>query len=295
MRVLLWFTLAAALVWAGWWVVGSRAALRGAEAAFAAAPAAGWQATHGGISVAGFPNRFDLTVTDPSVARGGFGWRGPFLQVFALAYRPGHLIAVLPDTQVLTLAGLDLPLTADRMQASLFVSPQGFDRSTFDADGITLAGIRAASLNVALKTEPDVAPRLRLGLEVLDIAVPAPLRPEALPPTARRLYVDGYITLSAPLDRAALTAPPRVESVEIGPALLAWGPLVVEIAGALRPDARGFASGRLSLTASDPDLAAALYARLGLPPDGGAQEIVLSGGRIRFGERDLGPAPRLSP
>lgn len=299
MRILVWITLAAAALWAGWWVVGSRVALRGAEAAFAAAPETGWQATNDGIAVAGFPNRFDLTITGPAIARDGWGWRGPFLQVFALAWRPTQIIAAFPETQTLTLAGADVPLTVAKMQASLALAGAALDRATLAAEAPVLAGIAAASATLAIRVEPHDPRLYRLGAEVLDIAMPSDLRPEGLPPVARRLYLDANVMISAPLDRQAATAPPRVETLQIAQAFLAWGDLMMGVNGVLRPDAEGLAAGRLAVTLSDPALAGAVLTRAGLLPRGAVPPsnlpLVLAGGRIRLGPFDLGPAPRLSP
>lgn len=299
MRFLLWIVLAAALAWSGWWVLGSRAALYGAEAAFAAAPAAGWQATNHGIAIAGFPSRFDLTVTDPAIARDGWGWRGPFLQVFALAYRPAHMIAAFPPAQTLTLAGTEVTLTAGKMQASLILSGTALDNATLAAETPVLAGIAAASATLALKSEPHDPSLYRLGAEVLDLAMPPQLRPEALPPVARRLFLNAHVRLSAPLDRQAAAAPPRIENLQISQAFLAWGDLVMGVDGVLKPDAAGFAEGRLTVTLSDPALAGDVLSRAGLLPEGAVPPsdlpLVLAGGRIRLGPFDLGPAPRLVP
>jgi hypothetical protein len=299
MRLLVWITLVCALLWAGWWFVGSQAARRGAEAAFAAAPAAGWDASQQGIAVAGFPNRFDLTVTAPALARDGWGWRGPFLQVFALAWRPQHLIAAFPTDQVVTLAGTDRPLTVARMQASVVLSGLALDRANLVAETVASGELAAASVTLAIR-QPDVSkPDLwRIGAEVLDLRLPEHLRAKDLPPVARRLWLDAHATLSGPLDRSALTAPPRIETLEIT-ALFAWGDLVAEATGSLRPDPQGLAQGSLKLRLTDPAAAGELLARAGLLPAGAVPPsdltVSFTGGRTRLGPFDLGPAPRLAP
>ena len=59
MRGLLALVAVLALAWAGYWVVGSRAVHRAAEACFAQVRAQGLTADHGRLAVRGFPSRFD--------------------------------------------------------------------------------------------------------------------------------------------------------------------------------------------------------------------------------------------
>ncbi len=299
MRLILWTSILLATLWAGWWMVGSRAALHGAEAAFAAAPAAGWQANHGGIAIAGFPNRFDLTIAAPAVARGGWGWQGGFLQILALSYQPNHLILAFPPVQTLTLPAGDLTLTADRMRASLVFDPSGaaLDRVVLEAMDLTAAGARAGRLELALRRAEGGA-RYQIFAELTDAALP-PALAAGLPAASGSARIDGFLTLSAPLDRAALAKPPAAAQIEITRAELNLGTLRAEASGSLAPDARGLAVGRITVSLSDPAAAGTLLATAGLLPEGALPpgELVLdfAAGRVRLGPFDLGRAPRLAP
>ncbi|HSF64747.1 MAG TPA: DUF2125 domain-containing protein, partial [Paracoccaceae bacterium] len=100
MRWLLWIVVAAATLWSGYWFAGSRALERGAVQAIAMQAAQGF-VSQADVSVQGFPNRFDLTLTEPRFgdpAR-GLVWEAPFAQLFALSYKPWHLIAAFPPEQ----------------------------------------------------------------------------------------------------------------------------------------------------------------------------------------------------
>ena len=121
MRALLGIVLAVAGLWAGYWWVGSSAVERGAVDWFAAQEAKGMVARNGGIAVSGFPNRFDLTVTAPELANPaqGIGWSAPFAQVFAMTWKPWHIIAALPQEQTLRLPGQDVTITSTRLPASI--------------------------------------------------------------------------------------------------------------------------------------------------------------------------------
>lgn len=299
MRILIALTLTLALAWAGWWVLGSRLALRGAEAAFAAAPAAGWQASHAGIAIAGFPSRFDLTVTEPAIARDGWGWRGSFLQVFALAYDPQNLILAFPPEQTVTLPSGEMRLTAEGMRASLAIDRAGpaLDEAILEARTFSAGDIAGSALELALRRDPAAPGRYRAFARVASLDLPQALRPGGLPPGPARAEADGYIVLTEPLDRSALAAPPALARIEITRASLVWGGLMAGIDGRLAPDAAGLAAGELRLRLSDPAVAGDILARAGLLPQGAVPpaEVTLSftGGRIRLGPFDLGPAPRL--
>ena len=128
MRVILWVTLAFGLLWAGYWVVGSRAVAGGAATWFAGAADQGITASQSGISVSGFPNRFDLTVTAPHLSdpASGWGWQAPFAQVFAMTWKPWHVIAALPNSQDIIAPGQRITLASSKMRASLRVVPVCF-------------------------------------------------------------------------------------------------------------------------------------------------------------------------
>ncbi|WP_439117971.1 DUF2125 domain-containing protein, partial [Nereida ignava] len=87
MRWIIGACLAAAVLWAGYWFVGSTAAERGAKAWFADRSAQGWVADYDSIETRGFPSRFDTTINALELAdpRTGWAWSAPFFQVFALS------------------------------------------------------------------------------------------------------------------------------------------------------------------------------------------------------------------
>ena len=74
MRAILWLVLGLGVVWGSYWFVGSNVVENAAIDWFAHAADQGIAATEDGISVAGFPNRFDMTVTNPHLADPATGW-----------------------------------------------------------------------------------------------------------------------------------------------------------------------------------------------------------------------------
>ena len=92
---------------------------------FDAEVAEGRVATYETLEVVGFPSRFDLTITAPVLAdpARGMAWRAPFAQVFAMSWKPWHLIASLPGGQEISVSGQKFGLDTDRLMASLLLVP----------------------------------------------------------------------------------------------------------------------------------------------------------------------------
>lgn len=149
MRGLVALVMAAAVAWGGYWYAGSRAVLAGARAALAELRDQR-RGDAAGVTLAGFPSRFDLTIAAPSLtsADGSLGWAAPFVQIFALSYQPHHLIAVWPHQQSLTIAGQRLTLLSSDMRASAVAGASlalPLDHAQMVASGITLGSTRAAT------------------------------------------------------------------------------------------------------------------------------------------------------
>ncbi len=323
MRALIWITLAAALAYGGYWGVGSRLARSNIEAALGDLRAEG-RAEYSGLSLAGFPSRFDLTVTDPALTSpdGWTRWAAPFVQVFALAYRPNHLIAVWPDRQTLRLGAETIAITSTDMRASAVFAARSdlaLDRSSLVATGLALssdAGWGVAIAEARLATRQSGETSHTVGLEITGAEPSPPLRqlldPEGkLPPTLERIHLDADAVFDRPLDRFAGGA--RLEGIELRDLTLDWGGVKLSLSGALTVGAEGYLEGRLRLHASDwravyrvvvalstlkpeivPTIEAALAQQAETAGSGDALELplIFSGGRISLGPLPLGPAPR---
>ena len=105
MRKLLFLMVVLVALWSGYWFVGSNAVREGVNGFFADAATQGLVAENTGVTVAGFPNRFDLTVEGLHLAdpASGAGWNAPFVQVFAMTWKPWHIIAAFPPEQEVVL------------------------------------------------------------------------------------------------------------------------------------------------------------------------------------------------
>lgn len=327
MRRLIWITLVLAGLYAGYWALASRGVLAAVRGEVARLEAAGL-AEVGEVTLAGFPSRFDLTFRDAAVVdRSGFyGWSAPFFQVFALSYRPNHLIAVWPEAQEVLVAGLPLSVTSEDMRASAVFAGTGLALDHMALVGKTLTltppegpGLALAEARLASRTAPGVDNGHDLGLALFRIA-PDPALARALDPEGRLpaeidwLRLDAVLAFDRPLDRAALAGgAPRLTGVELREASLRWGPLSLEGEGRLAPDTAGLLEGRVDLVARDwrelvrlatlaglvrPEIAPTFEAALEQidAADGDAQALRVpltwKNGRTSLGPIPLGPAPR---
>jgi hypothetical protein len=327
MRAIIGVVAVLAALWSGYWAVGSRL-MQGAVAGwFDAQTAQGVLAEHEAISVSGFPNRFDLTVTAPRLqdpAR-GVVWQAPFLQGFMMTWKPWHLIAAFPPTQTLDLQGQQIVLQNGKTQASLVLLPGtdlGLDRITLVSESPVLTSslgwtVEAREVRFATRRDAGLSNGQELGLEVTGLAPDPRLRAAIpdLPPTLEVLRLDLAAALSAPLDRNVAVTRPAVERLVIRSASLQWGPIRAELTGDLAADASGLAEGRMTLELTNGSALVPIAVAAGLvsaevgetlagmitrmQATAGANgalnlPLVLRGGVMRFGLIPLGPAPRLN-
>lgn len=319
--------LVAALGWMVWWAIGQTAYEQGLAAWIADRRAQGWTAEYAELDTLGFPNRFDTTIREVSLAdpATGIGWSAPFAQILSLSYRPNQAIAVLPPRHVLTLPGESVTLTQEDARASVFLEAStalALDRARLVVDRLTARSDAGWSLalsaaRLAADRVAGAANTYRLGAEATDIALPegarALLDPGAdLPALVGRLRLDATVGLDGPLDRKALEAGmPRIGTVEVADLSLDWGAAGLKADGALTVDAAGFPEGTLMVTAADwrrvlrmavdlglvaPDAAGGFETALALieKPDGSASlPLGFRGGLANLGPIPLGPAPRL--
>lgn len=324
MRLMLIAIILAAIGWSGYWFVGARAVGHNTAAWFTSQPDAEYEA----LTLRGFPNRFDLTVTGPQLAEPvrGLGWSAPFLQVFALSYRPHHVIAVWPHEQSLHLPGETVMLGSADLRASLVVSPDdnlALDRATLVGNGLRLVSdlgwsARAEELRAALRRNGESTHSHDFAVELTGLApelgLMALLDPSGqLPARIDMLRLDLTTELDRPLDRHAAQHPPQLTGFVLHEARLDWGETRLRLAGAVQIDRLGLASGGLTLTAEGwealtagleasglLDARTAAWLNLGLaglePTEEGAVEmpLTLRNGVLWFGPMALAELPPLN-
>lgn len=325
MRALLWIATVLVVLWSGYWFVGKTTVERGFEAFVQAAPESGLTVSQAGYRVAGFPNRFDLTVTDPRVTdqRSEIRWEAPFVQVFSLSYRPWHVIAAFAPQQTIRTVVEDITLQSGKLQASVVVSPNTaltLDRATVVGDDITATSslgwvLAAQTLRFATRSDPSLTNTYDIGLELLNLSPDPALaaRLPDLPPQIALARVNANATLSAPLDRFAGEARPGLTALSLREAVVTWGALSLSAKGDLRV-VDGLPEGRIALRATGwrnlvvmatsmglitPDFAPTMtnmmqaVAGASGDPDVLEMPLIFEGGQMLLGPLPLGPAPRL--
>jgi len=319
--------LVGALLWMVWWVIGQTAYEKGLAAWIEDRRDDGWTADYGELNTVGFPNRFDTTVTDVALIdpQSGVAWTGPFVQFLSLSYRPTRVVAVLPHDHALSVAGETVAIHHEDARASVFL-----DASTSLAlDGVRLVveALEArsdAGWTVALTQGRVAAERVeaavgtyRLGVEVLDIDPPEPLRAfldpsRDLADTVSRLHLDATVELDGPLDRAAVESGfPTLERMDLAELSIDWGGVEIAARGELIVDNAGWPEGTLLVTTSDwrrllrmasdtglvsSDATGALETAFGLiEKSDGSLELPLGFGEglMNLGPIPLGPTPVL--
>ena len=306
MRALLWVTGVLAALWGGYWVVGSRAALSGTEAWLD-----GSNVVYQDVSVAGFPNRFDVTVTGVSAVdtASGLGWNAPFVQVFAMGWKPWHLIAALPNEQEITFQNQRVNVESARMMGSLLLVPGAdlaLSETVVEAEGLVLQsslGWQGAAEKAVVSTRAiGQGNDHRFGLSVTRIAPGALVQDVGLPAVIDAVRVDAILGFSAPLDLHA--AQTQVISVDLREARVDWGDLGLIASGQIAPDAAGFAAGEVSLQVTGWQVLPEALRGLGLIEPAFEPKLMqglelLSGGqdnvsvtvRARDGQVFMGPFP----
>lgn len=322
--------LVVAAVWMGLWAVGSVLYERGLTAWVEARRAEGWAADVGELNVAGFPNRFDTTLTDVRMAdpATGVAWSAPFVQFLSLAYKPHQVIAVLPETHTFSTPLQTMSITHERARGSLFLEPSTslpLDRAVAVIDTLVLTSTLGwdVSLNEARLAAEKVAATnttYRIGAEMTDLrpslGTRAVLDPAGvLPDTVAELRLDAMLDFTAPWDRSAIeVARPQVTAIDLRDLSARWGDVTFRAAGELSVDAAGLPEGRITVKAVEwrrlldmaigtglladtfrPALERALELMAALEGPSNTLDAPLSfeNGFVSFGPIPLGPAPRI--
>ena len=326
MRALQVVVLVLGVLWGGYWLAGSIALQKAAEGWFAAEVSAGRQATARTIEVHGFPSRFDLTMTDVHLADPvtGFGWDAAFVQVFSMTWKPWHLIAALPNAQVITLPDQQIGLASSKLQGSLKLVPgAALALDAVVVDGADLVAtsslgwvLKAARAELATRQDASVANGHEVNLTVTGL-VPDPALMAAiaaasdLAPLVELAQIDLVAGFSAPIDRFAGRAKPQVMALTLKAGQLRWGDLVVTSKGAVVADAAGLAEGRIDIHIENwreliapavamglikAEVAPTVENMMRLMAQGGTAldlPLVMQAGRMSLGPIPLGPAPRM--
>ena len=327
MRKLLWLALAMAGLWGGYWFVGSNMLKTQTATFFDGAAANGLVIRRDDISVAGFPNRFDLTVdgldiSDPAT---GFGWKAPFVQLLTMTWKPWHIIAAFPNDQVIVLPDQSVAVKSDRMMASVHLHPTsalGLYETRFESANLGLTSDQGWTIGVeklfASTLEDAANPTVqRVGLTVdnlaPDPAVMTALAATDLPAMIETLHLDLSATFTAPVQLNAPENQPLLSAVNVKDARIIWGALKLIADGTLTAGPDGVADGTITIRINgwrrlppvlaalgwvNPDMAPNIerglevMAKAGPDPEILELLLVCANGRMSLGPFPLGPAPQ---
>lgn len=312
MRKLILLTCVIAGLWAGAWALGA-ALIRGQMAALLA-PGSRFAAES--YSLAGFPNRFDLRFQGLAEIgpEGTPLWQSQDLRLYAMGWKPWHIILQAFGPQAFTWEGQSLTLTGTRLEASLRARPKGglpLAEGRAHGEGVALEGplgplAEMAGFDLALEAQPALsggAETLRLGLRARDLTLaerpPLQLRTEGL------LHLSGPLTLTG-------GAPPLWQGLDLTALEAEFAGMRLSGAGALAPGRGGQIEGRVDFElapwapllpllvaegliapASTPKIEAALreLEKSGGVPGQIALPLRFENGAAWLGPFPLGPAP----
>jgi hypothetical protein len=326
MRALTWIVGILAIVWSGYWIVGARAVETAATGWFAAQNTNGMVGQYADLNVAGFPNRFDLTVTDLALGDPvtGLQWRTARAQVFAMTWKPWHIIATMDDEQRIDLPDQSLVVTTGDARASLVFRPTTdlvLSRLSVSATQARVASslgwtVSADVAELHTRLNPTAANAHDVALDATNLAPdPALIAATGLPARIARFRIRATAVFSAPLDRNAAATQPRITGWRVDEGSILWGDLTVDTRGEVAANADGLAEGRIEFAVKGWRLAMPLLAGSGaVKPEVGrtienllaalaAQDgdpetlvvpLVFANGWATLGPLPLGPAPRLN-
>ncbi|MEL7258126.1 MAG: DUF2125 domain-containing protein [Pseudomonadota bacterium] len=331
MRALLTVIVIAALAWSIYWAVGSTGANTAFKTWFEDRRAEGWLADVSSIETKGFPNRFDTTFSDVSLAdpETGLAWEAPFFQIFALSYKPNHVIAVWPNVQRIATPLAKYDLASEDMRASLVTEAATtlpLDRLTLTAEALSILEegarepARVKALTLAVERQPVAENSYRLGFKADGFSPALDWRVQidpngTLPDTLDALSADLTVDFDAPWDINAIqTARPQPRKINLRLAEARWGQLELQAAGEVTVDTAGIPEGEITIKARNWRDILKLAVETGAIPEGFGQSLEdglslmsqlagnpktldiplgLRGGRVLLGPVPIGPAPRL--
>jgi len=319
--------LAGSLAWMTWWAFGQIAHEKALTAWVEDRRAEGWVADMSSLETAGFPNRFDTTVTDLNLAdpETGVAWSVPQVQFLSLAYKPNEVIAVVPGPHRFSTPGETVDIAHEDARASLFLGASAslpLESARLVVEDLALAS--NAGWTAKLDEGRFAAERVevaentyRIGAEITGLGPADPVRQvldpaRILPDTVETLHLDATLSFDTPWDRSAIEdRRPQPSRIDLTDLSARWGDVLFRVAGEVTVDANGFPKGKVTVRAEEWRKMLDMAVASGLLPEalkgsveaglellsGGTEKIdtplELSGGMVRLGLIPLGPAPRL--
>jgi len=255
MRRLTILVALAATLYSAYWYVGATKVEAGANDALAQMVSDGWSVQTTKVATRGYPSRFDTTVTDLNVTSpdGAFAYTTPFVQGFALSYKPTEVIVVAADTQQVRFGAQTIDIVSDGLRASTSVSAStalALKEATAEVSEVTLTSnsgwvLRAKDGLFALRptVDQDRHYDVYLGAKTL--------QPDGVPPLVDLVF-DSTISLDRPLDRHLLAnVAPQIETIEIKKLEVVWDSARLTGSGRLIVDGAGIPTGDITFNTTN--------------------------------------------
>lgn len=324
-----------AVVWSGWWVVGSEGQKAGLEAWFEQQRKRGWQAEAAAVEVSGFPGDFNLVATDMALAdpATGWAWNAPEWRVDSTTTTPTRFTVTWPEEQTLAVPGAAATIVSAGMTSVLDMRPgpsMELRQLTGNITALAItgqqgwrAGADAVTMDLFEKPE-DLGPpnsydltfegvKLKLPKEIIAAIDPTGW----LKPSVDRLTISGHAAFRDPIDRIALEEGRlALRAATIREAGFEWGTMRLVAKGAVQVDERGFPTGEITVEAREWRQMIRLAVSAGVIDNRTARTVTqgvefltaltgggdnlslplgLAGGKIRLGPFAIADAPRLAP
>ncbi len=301
-----------AIGWSVYWVIGGRIMQERVERWLDFPADSSWSVAYDSVALAGYPNRFDTTVTGFELRHkdSEAAWRINPLRLFALSYQPQKFIAVWPaeQTVVLPRGGL-VDVFTDDMRASMSF---GVDALPYEA----VMSIKGALLATPMGAVPieDVLLAMRaVDGEGAGADYDVDMRVDGLylPVQDEPSRIDGHIRARVVMDAESVA---RVARVDIMSSDVRMQGVVLQATGSLRADADGYLIGDLSVAVQNytelpallavygvikPTMAArvgktlSFISALALDKSRVSVPLRFDGGKMYLGPLPIGEAPRL--
>ena len=298
-----------AIGWSVYWVIGGRIMHERVERWLDFPADSGWSVAYDGVALAGYPNRFDSTVTGFELRHkdSEAAWRINPLRLFALSYQPQKFIAVWPAEQTIILprGGL-VDVFTDDMRASMSF---GVDALPYEA----VMSIKGALLATPMGAVPIEDALLAMRAvdsgdgegSGADYDVDMRVDGLYLPVQDEPSRIDGHIRARVVMDEAR---------VDIMSSDVRMQGVVLQATGSLGADTDGYLIGDLSVAVQNytelpallavygvikPTMAAAVgktlsfISALALDKSRVSVPLRFDGGKMYLGPLPIGEAPRL--
>ena len=264
MRWYMKLLIIAGLGWSGYWFVGAKGQEQLFDNWLETNRANGWIANSTDMRVTGFPNRFDTIITalDLRGPSGNWGWQAERFQVFALSYKPNHIILSWPGKQVITNSEGSLTLEGTKMRGSIELAANSdLTLERLRAEATDLIGIsslgwetRARTATLAFFQDSERDNRYRLGFDLGDVTIPqeymtAVAQAGQSSGVISRVLISANIDFENAINRDTLnTGLPQWNALEIEKVELNWGRANLSMTGQLSAGYNGYINGNMNFS-----------------------------------------------